>query len=127
MRSNSGQGPGLAEGREETFASHGEYSEAGPEVGPVVSRKFETEPEKYLEEKLLAALMEQLLGAVAEEMAPALATHTEMLGGGVGEGGAGWEQQLLQLKSLSLRGRGRRDSIEEDSIFSLGKIVMSPR
>ena len=61
-----------------------------------MSHKFETEPEKYLEEKLLSALMEQLLVGfllnldlfilhfrlqvgVAEEMQPAVQQHSERL------------------------------------------------
>ena len=64
-----------------------------------LSHKFETEPEKYLEEKLLSALMEQLLVGfvsfvrlflllhtfplsqvgVAEEMQPAVQEHSERI------------------------------------------------
>ena len=39
--------------------------------------------------------------------------------------GNGWEEQLCGMKSMALRGSGRpgrRDSIEEDSIFRLGWI-----
>ena len=62
------------------------------------------------------------------------------------QAGNGWEDQLCGMKSMAFKGSGRpgrRDSIEEDSIFrfslfqfstaasldlsSLGKIVMSPR
>ena len=38
------------------------------------------------------------------------------------EAGNGWEDQLCGMKSMALRGSGRpgrRDSIEEDSIFRL--------
>ena len=38
------------------------------------------------------------------------------------EAGNGWEEQLCGMKSMALRGSGRpgrRDSIEEDSIFRL--------
>ena len=55
------------DGCEETFAEHGSYKADGKGVGHdqawsrTLSHKFENEPEKYLEEKLLNALMEQLL------------------------------------------------------------------
>ena len=55
------------DGCEETFAEHGSYNtnhNKGVEDetwSRTLSQKFETEPEKYLEEKLLSALMEQLL------------------------------------------------------------------
>ena len=42
--------------------------------------------------------------------------------------GKGWEEQLCGMKSMALRasGRpGRRDSIEEDSIFRLRVLVFS--
>jgi len=123
------------DGCEETFAEHGSYKAdckgdvADETWSRMLSHKFETEPEKYLEEKLLNALMEQLLVGVAEEMQPAVQEHSERLATEV-HAGKGWEEQLCGMKSMALRasGRpGRRDSIEEDSIFSLGKIVMSPR
>ena len=54
------------DGCEETFAEHGSYKAdckgvADETWSRTLSHKFETEPEKYLEEKLLNALMEQLL------------------------------------------------------------------
>jgi hypothetical protein len=122
-------------GGEETFASHGEPGEAG--WGPAArqpegSRRFEAEPARYLEEKLEAALLERLLLVAAEALEPAVQGLAARLGGPGGAGGrgeaAGWEGELEGLRSLSLRAQwGPRDSIEEDSIFSLGKIMMSPR
>ena len=58
-----------AGGCEETFAEHSSYKVDTKEGDDghqetwrrTLSHKFETEPEKYLEEKLLSALMEQLL------------------------------------------------------------------
>ena len=54
------------DGCEETFAEHGSYKAdckgvADETWSRTLSHKFETEPERYLEEKLLNALMEQLL------------------------------------------------------------------
>ena len=88
------------DGCEETFAEHGSYKAdckgdvADETWSRMLSHKFETEPEKYLEEKLLNALMEQLLVGfykiffirhfplqvgVAEEMQPAVQEHSERL------------------------------------------------
>ena len=89
------------DGCEETFAEHGSYKADCKGVpdetwSRTLSHKFETEPEKYLEEKLLSALMEQLLVGfllnldlfilhfrlqvgVAEEMQPAVQQHSERL------------------------------------------------
>ena len=127
------------------------YSELGDGERQGLSHRFHSEPAKYLEEKLVAALQvggctidasfyapfghqDALMLTVAEELEPAVRAYSERAGGRAGgqgggrAGGAGGgEEELLGLKSLSLGGRFGGDNLEEDSIFSLGKILMSPR
>ena len=50
------------EGCEETYAEHGTYSSAQEtRNSPLLSQKFETEPTKYFEDKILSALFDKLL------------------------------------------------------------------
>ena len=93
-----------------------------------ISPKFETEPTKYFEEKLLSALFDKLLHAVVGELQPAVDSYAEKV-----------VEDRMEMLSLSREtsaascldtGRSRRShigSIDEDSIFSLGKMVRSPR
>ena len=51
-----------AEVCEEVYAEHGEYSST-PDTSqpPLLSQKFETEPTKYFEDKILSALFDKML------------------------------------------------------------------
>ena len=106
------------EDREEVFAEHGDYKD--PEAQQkkiIISQKFETEPSVYFEEKLISALFDSLLSEVAGELQPAVESYESKLTGQ----GQPWEG--VRPSQLVVR----RDSLEEDSIFSLGKIIASPR
>lgn len=74
-------GPGEQAGNcEEIFAQHGSYTEPNSEDSRiVVSQKFETEPSKYFEEKLLSAMFEKLLSELAPELQPLLDQLSERL------------------------------------------------
>ena len=50
------------QGCEEVYAEHGEYS-ATPDTSQsaLLSQKFETEPTKYFEDKILSALFDKML------------------------------------------------------------------
>ena len=144
-----------AEGCEEVYAEHGEYSST-PDTSqsPLLSQKFETEPTKYFEDKILSALFDKMLIrhvtlataqfflckivkikypiihevllqvltcdlSVSGALEPALSCYEAKVRSGARLGG-GWEEAMV----TAIR---RRDSLEEDSIFSLGKILASPR
>ena len=104
------------EDREEVFAEHGEYKDS-QQKRVVVSQKFETEPSVYFEEKLLSALLDRLMSEVAGELQPAVERYEVKVRGEAGQ----WDG--VSANQLAVR----RDSLEEDSIFSLGKILASPR
>lgn len=104
------------EDKEEVFAEHGEYKDS-QQKRVVVSQKFETEPSVYFEEKLLSALLDKLMSEVAGELQPAVERYEAKVRGEAGQ----WEG--VSANQLAVR----RDSLEEDSIFSLGKIIASPR
>ena len=74
-------GPGEQAGNcEEVFAQHGSYTEHNSDDSRiVVSQKFETEPSKYFEEKLLSAMFEKLLSELAPELQPLLDQLSERL------------------------------------------------
>lgn len=105
------------EDREEVFAEDGNYrDQESHQKKIIISQKFETEPSVYFEEKLCSALFDSLLTEVSGELQPAVESYESKLSGP----GQPWD---------GLRGGqvARRDSLEEDSIFSLGKIIASPR
>ena len=107
-----------AEDREEVFAEDGDYrDQEGQQKRLVLSQKFETEPSVYFEEKLCSALFDSLLSEVAGELQPAVESYESRLT----EQGQPWDG--VRANTLM----ARRDSLEEDSIFSLGKILASPR
>ena len=106
------------EDKEEVFAEHGDYQDPqGGQKKIIISQKFETEPSVYFQEKLCSALFDCLLAEVAGELQPAVENYESKLTGQ----GQPWEG--LRASQLV----ARRDSLEEDSIFSLGKIIASPR
>ena len=106
------------EDREEVFAEDGDYSDhPGEQKKIIISQKFETEPSVYFEEKLCSALFDSLLTEVAGQLQPAVESYESKVSGE----GQPWDR--LRPGGLGVR----RDSLEEDSIFSLGKIIASPR
>ena len=114
---------------EETFAQHGDYKDMEKDQRFVVSQKFETEPSKYFEEKLFSALFDKMLTEIAEEIQPAIESYAEKV---ISAENPPWEDQdeVCGLNQMAVRSKktiNSIDSLEEDSIFSLGKIVMSPR
>ena len=140
------------EGVEEVYAEHGSYSNNPQTIGsPLTSQKFETEPTKYFEEKIFSALFDKLLIryvslasfrnffastlhfqrytnckcysylSVSGDLDPAISCYEEKVMSGERLDPA-WEEAVN-----AMRAQGRRDSLEEDSIFSLGKIIASPR
>jgi len=112
---------------EETFAEHGDYKDVDKSQKFVVSQKFETEPSKYFEEKLFSALFDKILTDIAEEIQTAIESYSEKV---ISNEKPHWEDEIYGLNQNSLRTRkplNSIDSLEDDSIFSLGKIVMSPR
>eukprot|EP00090_Calanus_glacialis_P014050 TRINITY_DN22680_c0_g1_i1.p1 TRINITY_DN22680_c0_g1~~TRINITY_DN22680_c0_g1_i1.p1 ORF type:complete len:641 (-),score=123.37 TRINITY_DN22680_c0_g1_i1:187-1920(-) len=112
---------------EETFAEHGDYKDSDKDQRFVVSQKFETEPSKYFEEKLFSALFDKILTEIAEEIQPAIESYTEKV---ISNEKPHWEDEIYGVNQMSMRTRkpfNSIDSLEDDSIFSLGKIVMSPR
>ena len=104
-----------SEDKEEVFAEHGEYKDS-QQKRIVISQKFETEPSVYFEEKLLSALFDRLMCEVAGALQPAVESYEVKVTGQARQ----WDLPATQLVV-------RRDSLEEDSIFSLGKIIASPR
>ena len=110
---------------EETFAEHGDYKDTDKCQKFVVSQKFETEPSKYFEEKLLSALFDKVLTDISEEIQPAIESYTDKV---IVNEKPLWEDEVFGFNQMrSRKPINSIDSLEDDSIFSLGKIVMSPR
>ena len=115
-----------AEDCEETYAEHGHYVDTDnvDERGRHISDKFESNPSQYLEEKMMSAMFDNLLVSVAPELEPVVTSYQDKLrSGDAVMMEAGWEEAVREMRSR----HHQRDSLEEDSIFSLGKIIASPR
>ena len=107
---------------EETYAQHGQYDDADEHKGKLVSEKFESNPSGYFEEKLLSGLFDSVMVSVVEELRPAVTSYQEMSGDKLDPA---WDQKVKDMRARNPF--LHRDSLEEDSIFSLGKIIASPR
>ena len=109
---------------EEVYAQHGSINESLEEHKSNISKKFESEPSRYFGDKILNALFDSLLISVAPELCPAVLSYEKKIKSGE-KPDPEWEEAVSRMKIRNPW--THRDSLEEDSIFSLGKILASPR